>query len=202
MKKLRLKTGQIFYKVFDPYGKLNRFIKASNEKNDISEKDWLKGVSCFVLNENGEVLIERRVNKGLTPGKLDLCSGHIDSFETPSQAMLRELQEEIGIDREKAFSNLKPISKHEPAPLRFKSSNKNRNFYIYFFCLKLKNPNIIFQKDEIVDISWIPLEECFELIKSGKTKFPSDYNYEEIFKQVEDIYQGNKKGQINEQNKE
>ena len=54
-----------------------RTIDKTDEKN-LDESDWLKGVTCFVINEKGEVLIEVRANKGLTPGKNDLCSHHIE----------------------------------------------------------------------------------------------------------------------------
>lgn len=188
---------KIFYKAFTGDGKLQGIIMASDEKKSISEKEWLKGVSCFVINQNGEVLIEQRVSKGLTPGKLDLCSGHIDNFETPTQSMIRELEEELGIKREISFSKLKAISQKQPAKLCFNSSGQQRNFFIYFFCLKLDQPIINFQKEEVSGIRWVPIEECFELIRRGETKFPSDYDYENIFSKVKEIQQGNK-GEIME----
>ena len=47
----------------------------------------------------------------------------------------------------------------------------------------------------------MPLEECFELIRTGKTKFPQDYDYEEIFEEVREICL-EKKMQENDKNKE
>ena len=85
------------YRVYDKDGKYKRTIDKTDEKN-LDESDWLKGVTCFVINEKGEVLIEVRANKGLTPGKNDLCSGHLDNDETETQAMVRELKEELGIN--------------------------------------------------------------------------------------------------------
>ena len=85
------------YRVYDKDGKYKRTIDKTDEKN-LDESDWLKGVTCFVINEKGEVLIEVRANKGLTPGKNDLCSGHLDNDETETQAMIRELKEEAGDD--------------------------------------------------------------------------------------------------------
>ena len=76
----------MLYNVYNKDGELTRKIDKRQELN-ISEDEWLKGVTCFVINEKGEVLIEKRVNKGLTPGKLDLCSGHVDGDETQTQAI-------------------------------------------------------------------------------------------------------------------
>ncbi len=99
MKKIskpEVKENETQYRVYDRDGNLKRRIVQSQEKN-IRDNEWLRGVSCFVINEKDEILIEKRVSKGLTPGKLDLCSGHIDGEETPTQAMIRELKEELGI---------------------------------------------------------------------------------------------------------
>lgn len=193
------KVPEIIYKVYDRNGRLKREIDKAREKVEIANEDWLKGVSCFVINENNEVLIERRVNKGLTPGKLDLCSGHIDNSETATQAMIRELEEELGIKLEESM-NVKKL-KAPSAPLNFGSKEKNRNFFINFFCLKRKNSEVNIQEQEIQEILWLPLEECFELIRTGKTKFPQDYDYEEIFEEVREICL-EKKMQENDKNKE
>ena len=50
------------YKVYDKNGNFKRTI-AKNQELELTNNEWLKGVTCFVLNENGEVLIEKRVNK-------------------------------------------------------------------------------------------------------------------------------------------
>ena len=177
-----MKTVQ--YKVYDKSGKLKKLINKSKEK-ELNENEWLNGVTCFVINENKEVLIEKRANKGLTPGKLDLCSGHVDGEETQTQAMIRELKEELGIQLEEAINTTKITP--NAVPLQFESSGKNKNFFITFYCLKRNNSNVIFQKEEIDKIVWLPLEETFELIKSGRTKFPKEYNYDKIFEEVRNI---------------
>lgn len=173
-----------YYKVYDKSKQLKRKI-AKNQEKTLSEEDWLEGVTCFVINEKGEVLIEKRVNKGLTPGKLDLCSGHIDNDETQTQAMIRELKEELGIEIEESINVIK--LEQNAVPLEFRSSNKKRNFFITFYCLKRNSSEIKVQKEEIEKIVWLPLEESFELIKSGRTKFPTNYDYEPIFQKVRDI---------------
>ena len=187
---MKPKIQEIKYRVYDVNGRLKRKIQKSREKTDIENEDWLKGVSCFVINEKNEVLIERRVNKGLTPGRLDLCSGHIDNAELAIQAMIRELEEELGIKLNESV-NVQKLSSHS-APLNFGSEEKRRNFFIDFFCLKRNNSRVIFHEEEVQAISWVPLEKCFELIKNGKTKFPPNYNYEEIFKEVREICFGNR----------
>lgn len=188
-------NDKMTYRVYDKDGQLKRIISKFQEKQ-IGSDEWLRGVSCFVINEKQEILIERRVNKGLTPGKLDLCSGHLDNGEVPTQAMLRELKEELGINIEEAI-NVRRITK-EPAPLVFESLGKTKNFFIDFYSLKIAKPEKIeFQEKEIQEILWFPMEEVFELIRQGKTKFPKDYDYEEIFDKVRELL-NNKEKNIDE----
>lgn len=184
-----MKTIQ--YKVYDKEGKLRKLIDKNKEKQ-LDENEWLNGVTCFVINEKGEVLIEKRVNKGLTPGKLDLCSGHVDGEETQTQAMIRELREELGIQLEESINVTKITS--DGVPLQFESSGKLKNFFITFYCLRRNSSDVIFQKSEIDKIVWLPLEETFELIKSGRTKFPKNYDYKEIFEEVKSICNNKERG--------
>lgn len=184
MKEIKGYKREEYYKVYDKSGKLKRIIAKDEEKN-LDEEEWLNGVSCFVINENGEVLIEKRVNKGLTPGKLDLCSGHIDGEETKTQAMIRELREELGIEIEEAINVIKLDD--NPLPLEFVSSNKKKKFFITFYCLKRKTSQVRIQEEEIEKVVWLPLEEVLALIRSGRTKFPADFNYEEIFQKLRDV---------------
>jgi len=172
------------YKVYNQKGKFIRTISVQKEMS-LQDNEWLKGVSCFVLNKDGKVLIEKRVNKGLTPGKLDLCSGHIDGDEVPTQAMIRELREELGIQLEESM-NVVPVGNLD---LQFENKDTNkRNFLIQFYALKRNTNKVEIQKEEVDKICYVPMEEAFELIKKGKTKFPEDDRYEEIFQKVRDVY--------------
>ena len=181
------------YRVYDKNENNKKTIDKSEEKN-LSEDDWLNGVTCFVINEKGEVLIEVRADKGLTPGKNDLCSGHLDNNETETQAMIRELKEELGIGVEEAMNVVKITPKG--VPLGFESSNKIKNFFITFFCLKRNSSEVKIQEEEIKRYVWLPLEETFELMKSGRTKFPKNFDYEEIFEKVRNVYYNKNKTEI------
>lgn len=184
MNNIKKPQNQILYKAYDKNGNLKGMIKSKQEQN-ISNDIWLSGVTCFVLNEKNEVLIEKRAKKGITPGKLDLCSGHINGQETPTQAIIRELKEELGIEIEESMNVIKLTQ--QAFPLIFEDNSKKRNFFINFYCLKRNNSDVKIQKEEVEEIIYLPLQKCFELIQDGKTKFPKYYNYEEIFKKVKNI---------------
>ena len=160
---------------------------------ELNQSDYLGGVSCFILDKNGNVLIEKRGNTKITAGEIDLCSGHIDNNETPTQAMVREYVEELhkGDSKEQedarneAISNLKKLDELD---LIFKNGGNERKFFIQFYVMKTKLDELSAQKEEISDIEWIPMEEVFDLIRQNKTKFPYDKRYEKIFEKVKEHY--------------
>ena len=57
-------------------------------------------------------------------------------------------------------------------------------FKIEFFLCNYNNETINIQKDEVDNIFWLPMDEVFELIRQGKTKFPYNEQMEEIFQKV------------------
>ena len=178
------------YNVYNKDGKIIDKVNKKDEMN-LNSDTWLKAVTCFVLNEKGEVLIEKRVNKGINPGQLDLCSGHVDINETQTQAMIRELGEELVIGLEEAMNVVK-VSQDD-LKFQIESSGKILNFLGTMYCLKRNSSEVSIQKEEIEKIVWLPLEETFELIKSGRTRFPKNFNYEQIFQNVRNIQTGKNK---------
>ena len=57
-------------------------------------------VHCLVVNTRGDLLLQRRsLRKDIQPGRWDTSvGGHVAFGETIEQALLREMQEEIGLD--------------------------------------------------------------------------------------------------------
>ena len=78
--------------------KIGTVSKKEYYSGNIEDVPWIKCCTCFVIDENGKkVLFEKRGKRFLDPGKLDLCSGHVQSGEVPTQSMIRELEEELSI---------------------------------------------------------------------------------------------------------
>lgn len=184
--KMNQKNNNEFYKVYDKTGKYLYDIDVNKEKE--LETQYLHGVTCFVINEKNEVLMEVRANTELTPGKIDLVSGHVNGNEVGLAAMLRELEEEVGIKGVMGcdIKRVNDLSK----PLGFESKGKIRNFHIDFYCMQTKKHHFTVQPEEVASLKWVPMEKAFEMIKLGKTKFPKQeghVNYEKIFNNVRQI---------------
>ena len=180
------KQNNEFYKVYNKEGEYLHDIGVDEEK--FLTDEFLHGVTCFVVNDKNEVLMEVRANTELTPGKIDLISGHVNGRELAIQAIIRELAEEVGLQNIEV-RDLYSVSTLAKA-LGFESKGKIRNFFIDFYCLKTKASHFTIQPEEVESLKWVPMEEAFEMIRTGKTKFPKQgcfVNYEKIFKNVKAI---------------
>ena len=61
----------------------------------------MKKIAAIIIeNTKGEILLYKRDNKpGIPfPGYWDLIGGHIEEGETPKEALVREIKEELGIE--------------------------------------------------------------------------------------------------------
>ena len=54
-------------------------------------------VQAIIYNNKDEVLLLRRQNTGYEDGKLSLPGGHLEKNERVVDALIRELEEEIGV---------------------------------------------------------------------------------------------------------
>jgi mutator protein MutT len=64
------------------------------------ERFTIPTASYLILRDNKKVLMMRRCNTGYQDGNYNLPAGHIDEGETASEAILREAEEEVGVQVE------------------------------------------------------------------------------------------------------
>lgn len=120
---------------------------------------WRRTVSCWIMNEKGEVLLQKRTaNKLRNPNKWAKTGGQVDSGETVEDAIFREVKEELGIEIPKEQIKVVDI---------YKDNNKNRRFsYIFIFVVNHKLDDYILQKEEVSEVKYVTIEEI-ELIKKN-----------------------------------
>ena len=135
---------------------------------------WRRTVSCWIMNEKGEVLLQKRAaNKIRNPNKWAKTGGQVDSGETVEEAIFREVKEELGIEIPKEQIKIVDI---------YKNNDKNKRFgciffFIYvcnfIFVVKYKIKDYILQKEEVAAVNYITIEDM-ELIKR---KNDSNYTF-------------------------
>ena len=65
-------------------------------KSKANTKPYRRGVGIVLLNAHGQAFVAERID---TPGAWQMPQGGIDKGETPREAAIRELHEEIGTDK-------------------------------------------------------------------------------------------------------
>lgn len=167
--------------------KLETFDEKGNKTGEIIKgqhtDDYVKCCTCFVVNSKNQVLIEKRGNTVLDAGKLDLCSGHVQAGEVSIQAMVRELNEELGID-ENEGRNIKGLGS---VLMDFYKIGGNFKCIADIFLLKRSEELLILQDEEVKGIEYYDLEEVLNLIREGKTRLPYDKSYEKIFEKLKEF---------------
>ena len=157
---------------FDEYGNKTGTIQKGEKTSD-----YVKCCSCFVVNGKNQVLIEKRGKTVLDAGKLDLCSGHVQSGEVPTQGMIREIMEELGIKEDEA-RNIRNIGR---ILIDFNKVGGNFKCITDMFVLKRKNEDLALQDEEVKGIEYSDFEEALNLIRENKTRLPYSVEFEEIF---------------------
>ena len=103
-----------------------------------SEGLWHRGVHAIIYTPDKQIVMQKRsLSLKYHPGEIEVSvGGGIDAGETPAQAMLREIKEELGL--ELAKSDLKFIGKTKSN--HHTKTQINRVFiYSYSVCLPAKN---------------------------------------------------------------
>lgn len=114
---------------------------------------------CMVpLDEEGNVLLVRQYRKPTESALLELPAGGIEEGESPEQAALRELQEEVS----HVAGNLRPLAGFWLAPGWCDE-------YMYaFLATDLKPSDMEQDYDEMVETRRVPLAQTLDLIRDGE----------------------------------
>lgn len=126
------------------------------------------GISAVALIDNsGRLLIQKRaVTKKDEPNKWDLSgAGHIDVDETPEEAAVREIYEELGIKVEE--DDLKLIDTYLNKVKLNKEICINHFTYLFVVQKDISIDDIVVQKSEVSEIMFINKKEYIDLLNNG-----------------------------------
>ena len=106
----------------------------------------------IVLQKNNKILLMLRQNTGFMDGFYGLPSGHVELYETPVGAIIREAQEEVGIQLQQ--SNLKSIH-----TLYRLSVDKQERVGFFFTMVKWKGNPQNKEPHKCQEISWFSVNQ-------------------------------------------
>ena len=90
-------------------------------KFSMTERHLTKtAVFVFIENSSGELLMLRRANTGWADGMLTPPTGHVDQGDMPTDACVKEVKEEVGLDI-------------DSADLKLMHTVYIRDVYVHFF---------------------------------------------------------------------
>lgn len=162
----------------DLYDENRNYIRTIYRGDKIRQNEWKKCVLCFVIDKNGNVIIENRLD-----GKKDGCSGHIKHYEVATQAVLRELYEEYKIEIEESLG----VKHLGNIKISFQETNNELQCFldVYVLCRTRETP-IEIDNTEIVSIEQIPRRVFLEKFMHNEI-FPCVSGYKSILPKLKEL---------------
>lgn len=106
-------------------------------------------VNVYILNNN-KVLLSRRANTGWMDGHLCAPGGHVEKGETPVQAIVREIEEELGVVVDKNDLDFLCVAVRNTKPTEYVA---------YEFVIKDKEYKFTnVEKEKCSELVWVELD--------------------------------------------
>jgi isopentenyl-diphosphate delta-isomerase type 1 len=141
-------------------------------------------VHVWVVNESGDILLQKRsAQKDTHPGLWDIsCAGHLSAGDTPLDAAVRELYEELGIsiDTPSRFQFLFRVFKSYISPDKSIKDNEFSDVFI----LKIADTEIIrFSHEEISEVKYVAQVDFGKMVAAYDPELvPHSEEYKKILK--------------------
>lgn len=141
--------------------KLNNKRQSLNKTAERSEKiegEYRQSVHTWIMNTNGEFLIQKRTpNKKYFPNMWSQTGGGVDEGETTFQAALRECNEELGI-------------MINPQNMELVLSFKRKFDFVDVWLIRCDYDigDLTLQEEEVSEAKWATVDEIRALMKEGK----------------------------------
>ena len=164
--------------ILDENGDKTGKIKLRNEVHH--DGDWHKAVHIWIINNNGEILLQRRcASKDSYPNMLDISSaGHLQAGDDSLTGAVREIKEELNLD-------ISPNELQFITTLKRKSNKSINNEFddLYILRINKKIEEMQFQKEEISEIFFVPYKKFKDMVNNKQPDLlRKDDEFEILFK--------------------
>ena len=116
------------------------------------------GVCCAALNDRGEIALVRQFRYAYGRIVTELPAGKLERGEDPSDAIRRELREEVGA----IGTDWQEMGKLYPTP-----GYCTEIIHLYR-CRVTSIGDTDFDDDECIETLWMPLEQAMQMVMSGE----------------------------------
>jgi 8-oxo-dGTP diphosphatase len=108
----------------------------------------------LLVRSNEILLAKRSADRAFYPGVWDVVGGHCEGNETPTDALLRELEEELGV-KALAFEEIATLEEPQPA------ENGEANYHIFAVTAWTGEPRLL--NAEHSELRWLSLDQALVL---------------------------------------
>jgi len=153
-----------FFDVLDENGNKTSKTKLRSEVH--RDGDWHKVVHIWIINNNGDVLLQRRcATKDSNPNMLDISSaGHLSAGDDSLTGAIRELKEELNLDVNK--EDLKLIKTLKRSSKYTETFINNEFIDLYILRTDKKLEDMKYQEKEISEIMFVPYKEFKKMVQN------------------------------------
>lgn len=171
-----LNKNLIDKELIDIVNKTGKVIGKATRSQAYKEGLLHPAVNIIVINEKGQIFIQRRSTKKILPLYWDIsASEHVKSGEDYEAAAKRGLKEELSIITPLKLLRKKHIQKNEyvKEQARFIENELVELYGVIY------DGKIVINKDEVAEGKFISFEKLNELIKNNQIKF-TPWGFDEI----------------------
>lgn len=175
---------------FDVLNDKGEFTGVIDTRDNCHEKGlWHRAVYGFIFNKNGDVLLQKRSKtKKLWPDLWDVTAGgHVLKGEFGSQALIREIKEELNIDVND--TEIKYLVGSTSTNIKGNIINNHFN-ECYIITKDVEISKIKLQEEEVSDIKWFSKEEILNRINNnfeGLTEKTGPWNFLKKYYEIYDL---------------
>jgi len=147
--------------------------------------DWHKAVHIWIINNKGDVLLQRRcATKDSNPNMLDIsCAGHLSAGDNSLDGAIRELKEELDLDvRPEELQFIKTLKRSSKYTATF-INNEFDDLYILRTNKTVDEMN--FQKEEISEMFFVSYKEFKNMVMNRQ---PDLLRHDEEFKMLFNLF--------------
>lgn len=136
--------------IVDSDGNYTGQVVSRSKAHDLDLIHW--EVVVFIINDKGEMLLEKRsAKKRFNPNKWAPCAGGVMAGESLEEAVLREIEEELGL-------------KCLVDDLYIFEENLNLTRFYYVIC-NLSEKEFKIQEEEVSCVKWFDINDVIKMIK-------------------------------------
>ena len=151
--------------VLDENGNKTGIVKSRADAH--RDGDWHKVAFVFVVNDKGEIILQKRSpEKQTNPNKWTAsASGHLSSGDSDIEGALRELEEEIGVKATE--DELQYL-----CTVKYQSSDIERNLKIshiinvYLLFKNIKIEELVLQDEEVSEAKYVYFKDFEKMINT------------------------------------